>query len=451
MAMMRRFDFAVAICLAGFASAFVPSSQSAFGVGRSTSELAMSIPNPLDTATSGLASICRLPAGVTVLENIAADQKPQLKVLYDVENSRECRKVREKITELDLVVENVVPAAPNSRVFKEQGYKYSLREGTTIPRLEITDAGGEKKVLSGDEEILHFFDEAFSLTTREEDAKAQALTMLRDIGNFVAGVLRIGRGVQVSPAATNAPRPEKPLVLYSYEGNQFCRLVREVLTELDLQYELRSAGKGSPRREELAEITGGSTQCPFLQDPNTNIAMAESADIISYLYKTYARYTPPNELLHWASDVILPLARPLFKTLTPIQAGFKGEDTAAYDKAIADAKGRIKETIESNPVVMYTYKWSPFSVEAKALLDNLNIPYKEISLGKEWIPGLLESPETRAALLEMTGQSSLPHCFIGGKSIGGIFSGTPGLVPSLEQGTLRDMILEATKEKVVSS
>lgn len=72
------------------------------------------------------------------------------------------------------------------------------------------------------------------------------------------------------------------------EGNQFCRLVREVLSELDLPYELRSTGKGSPRREELAAVRGdGSTTAPFLLDPNTDTAMGESADICAYLQRTY--------------------------------------------------------------------------------------------------------------------------------------------------------------------
>jgi hypothetical protein len=43
----------------------------------------------------------------------------------------------------------------------------------------------------------------------------------------------------------------------------------------------------------------------------------------------------------------------------------------------------------------------------------------------------------------MTGQSSLPHIFIGGKSVGGLFSGTPGLVPALEQGILMGMVSSA--------
>jgi len=147
---------------------------------------------------------------------------------------------------------------------------------------------------------------------------------LEKLGSYGAGVFRSGRGCRVSPAAdamSQVARPKEKLILYSYEGNQFCRLVREVLMELDITYELRSAGKGSSRRTELAELSGGSTQCPYLVDPNTGKAMPESADIIAYLYKEYALWTPPPELLEWASEVVLAAARPIFEVLTPIQAG----------------------------------------------------------------------------------------------------------------------------------
>ena len=76
------------------------------------------------------------------------------------------------------------------------------------------------------------------------------------------------------------------LVLYNYEGNQFCRLVREALCELDIAYEMRSTGKGSPRREELRGLSG-KTFAPFLVDPNTGTQMGESADIVEYLWTTY--------------------------------------------------------------------------------------------------------------------------------------------------------------------
>jgi glutathione S-transferase len=84
--------------------------------------------------------------------------------------------------------------------------------------------------------------------------------------------------------------------------------VREVLTELELPYLLRSTGKarwedmGPPwvrktffpttpvagrNRTRLLERTG-RVQVPYLIDPNTGVEMFESADIRAYLERTYA-------------------------------------------------------------------------------------------------------------------------------------------------------------------
>lgn len=442
---------------------FVPLSPGRVGTGgrtdaERTTRLQMSVPNPLDTLTSGFASICRLPGGTTVIESaskLAPEEMPTLKQLYDVETSSPCRKVRERITELDLAVETVIPAASNSRVFTDSSSAFSIPDGTVIPRLVVQDpASKQERVLSGDQDILAYLDEAFSVPPIDAtDTKEQALGVLREAGAYVATALRIGRGMKVSPAAgPSAPRPAKTLVLYSYEGNQFCRLVREVLTELDLIYELRSAGKQSPRRKELMEVSGASQQ-PYLIDPNTGTSMSESADIISYLYKTYALWTPPNEILQWASSMILPPVKPLFAVLAPLQAGSNREDKDTYEAEIASAMADIETAIQESPVVVYTYDLSPFSFETKALLDSLEVSYTEMSLGAEWIPGLITEggSQTRAALLEMTGQSSLPQVFIGGKSIGGLYSGTPGLVPGLEKGVLRDMISSAMKGTATSA
>jgi glutathione S-transferase len=431
---------------------FAPLSPSEAVRRDGTTRLQMSVPTQIDTLTSGLASICRLPGGTTVIQSaskLLEEEKPKLKQLFDVENSRTCRKVRERITELDLVVGTVIPAASNSRVFTDSAYVYALPQGTVIPRLVLAEASGEERVLSGDEAILAYLDETFSVPAVDtDDPKEKVVNLLREAGSYVAELLRVGRGSSVSSVAgASAPRPAKSLVLYSYEGNQFCRLVREVLTELDIPYELRSAGKESLRRKELAEVSGKSQQ-PYLMDPNTGDAMPESLDIIRYLYKTYALWTPPNEILQWASAVVLPPVKPLFATLAPLQAGSTRDDKTEYEKEISQAKTEIEAAIKASPVVVYTYDLSPFSFETKALLDNLEISYKEISLGKEWIPGLIGEggSQTRAALLDITGQSSLPQVFIGGKSIGGLFSGTPGLVPALEQGSLREMVSNASME-----
>mmetsp|Transcript_19133 Transcript_19133/g.31721 ORF Transcript_19133/g.31721 Transcript_19133/m.31721 type:complete len:485 (-) Transcript_19133:256-1710(-) len=407
-----------------------------------------SIPNALDTLTSGLASICRLPRGVAVdvVDSPVTVPVPVL-TLYDVENNVDCRLVRERLTELNLNFQ-VVPSCPNSKVFTDASYKYSLPSGTNLPTMSVNN----DQMLSGAQEIVNFLDDTYGTGAKQVDSddlewKDQALELWDTVGNNLASWLRAGRGCVVSPAAITATDKASSdtqplLLLYSYEGNQFCRLVREVMTELDIVYEVKSAGKQSPRREELSKITGGSSQCPYLIDPNTGESMSESADMIQYLYKTYANYTPPNELLQFASDTVLPLLKPVFSFLTKVQAGSM-QDDVDYDDNVEQKKAEIESEITQAPVVVYTYDLSPFSWETKALLDRLDVDYKEISLGKEWFPGFINDggAEKRAALLEMTGQSSLPHVFVGGKSVGGLFD---GLVPSLNDGSFWDL-LEQTK------
>jgi anaphase-promoting complex subunit 7 len=431
------------------------------------SQLHMSVPNPLDTLTSGLSSVFRFHKGFAVTAAPTTKKNSaslKLLELYDVENDSACRVVRERITELDLNVERVIPAAPNSRVFQDKEYDYALPVGAQIPRLVVQDHGGGERVLIGDADIVSFLNDKHC-TGRSVQHRfgmaMMALDAVSAVGGFITNVmtnvLRLGRGSVVSEAAScNAvhvvPRPVQPLILYSYEGNQFSRLVREVLTELDIVYELRSVGKKSNRREELAAFQGGSSQCPHMIDPNTGVQLAESIDIIQYLYRTYALWTPPNEVLEGISKILLPWVRPILSALAPVQAGFAAEEPDQYGKEIAVYKKKIEKQVASEPVVIYTYALSPFCMEAKKLLDNLDIDYKEISLGGQWIPGLIAQggSQKRAALLELTGQSSLPNIFIGGKSIGGLFSGDPGLVPALEQGLLRELVEKAVDRMLPS-
>ena len=410
-------------------------------------QLQMSIPTPLDTLTSGLSSIVRLPAGTTVREN-RDDKTVRLLKLYDVENNPQCRMVRECITELDLVVETVIPSGVNSYVWSNNGDLGKLNlDSSVLPRLVVVETnringddqnGSREYVLQGVDDIISYLEEKFASSISRSSSKTTDEEFVSNVvpewRSYIASFLRLNRGLSVVTAAkatVEGPFLEKqnakPIILYSYEGNQFCRLVREVLTELDLPYELRSAGKESPRRSELAALNSdGSTQCPFIVDPNTNVKMNESADIIAYLYKQYADWTPPNPLLQLASSIITPILKPVYAQLAPLQAG------KDYDSN--EVQTQIKNEILSAPIVIYTYSLSPFCTEAVGILEKLDVPFKEISLGYEWVPFLINEggAEIRAELGKMFGQTSLPHIFIDGESIGGIFSGTPGLIPALE-------------------
>jgi anaphase-promoting complex subunit 7 len=199
----------------------------------------------------------------------APRQKPP--TLYEFEACPYCRFVREAVTALDLVVD-IKPCGRGSR-----------------HRAEARELGGKEQfplLVDGDTIMYESMDIVNYL------AEKRGTTLETPKGGVAASAaataFRAGRGGSVSEGALSKP-PRKLLELYSYEGNQFCRLVREVLCELDLPYRLYSAGKGSPRRDELAQLAG-SSQCPYLVDPNTNTAIAESADIVAYLAATYGEF-----------------------------------------------------------------------------------------------------------------------------------------------------------------
>ena len=130
--------------------------------------------------------------------------------------------------------------------------------------------------------------------------------------------------------------------------------------------------------------------------------------------------------------------KPLYKLEAPLQAG-------NYDRKAVRAA--IDKEIASAPVVVYSYTLSPFCTEAKKILRDAGAGanLKVIELGDEWVPGLLpaEGAAIRAELGAMTGQTSMPHIFIGGTSIGGLATGTPGLKPLLKSGDLRQKLVDA--------
>lgn len=282
---------------------------------------------------------------------------PRFVTLYNVEKHANCRVVREVISELDLVVERVVPCGRGSRVWDELVDGGGAGDGTTLPRLVVQEEGEEKRVLRGMEDIVTYLEKtftAFSPNDDDDDATPPQTTTIALWRSCVGSTLRSGRGEQVSSAARpSLPSSYQPLVLYSYEGNQFFRLVREVLTELDLPYKLGSAGKGSPRRTaELAVLTGGSTQCPYLVDPNTGRQTNESRDIVAYLYRTYACWTPPDRLLEYALRVVLSRLRPVLAFLARYQAGRAGDVDGSYHRATVTE--RIQQQTATG-VVVYTY------------------------------------------------------------------------------------------------
>ena len=99
----------------------------------------------------------------------------------------------------------------------------------------------------------------------------------------LATALRSGVGISARPAAV---KPAKLLQLYEFEACPYCRIVREALTELDLDAMIYPCPKGGTRFRPRAAVLGGKTQFPLLVDPNSGVTMYESLDIIAYLFDT---------------------------------------------------------------------------------------------------------------------------------------------------------------------
>ncbi|THG17357.1 hypothetical protein TEA_018336 [Camellia sinensis var. sinensis] len=110
-----------------------------------------------------------------------------------------------------------------------------------------------------------------------------SLGLLTTLTEGFAMIGRMGKGGSFTPSKL----PPEPLEIWAYEGSPFCKVVREVLVELELPHLLHSCARGSPKRQILYEKTG-HFQVPYLEDPNTGVQMFESAEIAEYLRATYA-------------------------------------------------------------------------------------------------------------------------------------------------------------------
>lgn len=159
------------------------------------------------------------------------------------------------------------------------------------------------------------------------------------------------------------------------------------------------------------------------------------------------------------------ILKPTGKAMNILSAIFKLENqlqakvVGVTQSDVVNATNAIQSKINQHPVVIYSYGLSPFSSKAVALLrdvcnDNDNDILAVEEIGLEWfLLTDIESCSKRLALLEMTGQSSLPQIFIGGKYVGGLFTGgtdsDSGIAGLQEQGKLKTAIEDAVTARMV--
>ena len=255
--------------------------------------MAINIQRAKSVGSSVLASTLRGWRGSSASRSV--QQPPLLPELFDREGCAHCRFVREALTELNLDV-RIIPIPLGGTRFRTQLMEVSGSD--QVPFLIDPNTG---KQLGGSDAIVQYLFSQYGNRGAPSQLKATGANVLK---SKLATVVRGSRGLEV--------RPSKPvdqdLTLYSFESSPYSRLVRERLCELEIPHKLVNIGKqqradvgpatfrlhlgeykplpNTKRSSMLAEV--GNVQVPYLIDPNTDVKMFESDDILQYLNQNYA-------------------------------------------------------------------------------------------------------------------------------------------------------------------
>ncbi len=202
---------------------------------------------------------------------------------------------------------------------------------------------------------------------------------LNDAHALFISVARGGRGwfTTRDPGA----RPDKTLEMYEFEACPYCRKVREVMSELDLEYISRTVAKGSSKRSELG-ARGGKKMVPYLIDPNTGTELYESEDIIDYLHERYGRgraagwrmVSPLNSVAAIAASALRPRGR----------------------KVRCERSEQPAQMLE-----LFNFEASPYCRKVREALSELDLDYKARNVAKR--------SSRRRKLIERGGKMMVPY------------------------------------------
>lgn len=145
-----------------------------------------------------------------------------------------------------------------------------------------------------------------------------------------------------------------------------------------------------------------------------------------------------DEFLTHVLEYMYPIVNAVAVQNSPLAEGKKRlAKLQAGDYDVSTVQELIDETIQKNPVVMFSFSTCPFCKNAKKLLDDLDVKYVALELDQRE-----DGYAIRAELAEKTGRTSMPNIWIGGTGIGGCNDG-PGITTLQKEGKLEGMLKEA--------
>ncbi|WP_288106932.1 glutathione S-transferase N-terminal domain-containing protein [Limnobacter sp.] len=229
-------------------------------------------------------------------------------------------------------------------------------------------------------------------------------TQVDAVVNLFAGTVRGWRGTAVRGRARKTP--EKLLKLYDIEASPFCRLVREALSEMDLDVLILPCPAGGTRFRPQAKALLKNTTFPMLVDENTGEMMNESAHIIDYLARTYEGGVQAQKGPFRGLAVGTSVLSTLFGLRSHGLSGLKARPSRE----------------PAQPLELFSFESSPFSKPVRARLCELELPYVLRNTAKgamsdmgppSFRDKLFKGPKgttrNRALLFEKTGKVQVPY------------------------------------------
>ena len=185
---------------------------------------------------------------------------------------------------------------------------------------------------------------------------------LNILSSVVASTVRSWRGAKSSK--TNQQPPLLP-ILFDSEDNPECRLVREALTELNLDVLIYPCPQGADRfAAELQAYGGKNASIPYLVDPNSHVKLEGAEAINAYLFQQYKQQEIPKNLDATSLN--------LFNSRLASLARFR----------LGALQAKPSKTV-TQPLTLYSFEASPYSRPVRERLCELQLPYRLINLGKQ--------------------------------------------------------------------
>ncbi|WP_299014011.1 glutathione S-transferase N-terminal domain-containing protein [uncultured Photobacterium sp.] len=163
-------------------------------------------------------------------------------------------------------------------------------------------------------------------------------------------------------ASKNVAQPEKMLILFDQEGCSECRLVREVLTELNLNVIVAPCPIGGQNLSKFKSAFN-DVNPPMLVDLNSQSAIKGAEEIVCHLFQQYKGIEAPKGFVCRLKNSLTS------KLATGVRLG-------------AGLKAKRSQQPEQ-PLILYSFESSPFSRPVRECLCELELTYILINLGKQ--------------------------------------------------------------------